>query len=73
MSNTNCLEGLRCPQCGNEERLFITGTVRLDVTDEGADVADGSDWHWDDTSLTICPECDKDGPLSEFRTIGGRP
>ena len=67
MTNTNCLAGLRCPQCGNADRLFITGIVRLEVTDDGADVADGSDWHWDDASLTICPECDRDGLLSEFR------
>lgn len=67
MTNENCLEGLRCPQCGNEDRLFITATIRADVTDGGADLADGSDMHWDESSLAICPECDRDGPLSAFR------
>ena len=67
MTNTNCLAGIRCPECGNEYRLLIHGIVRLSVTDEGAEPADGCDWHWDDSSLTICPDCDRDGPLAEFR------
>ena len=68
MTNENCLEGIRCPGCGNEERLFITATIRADVTDDGAEPADGCGMHWDDASLAICPECDRDGPLGEFRT-----
>lgn len=67
MSNTNCLAGIKCPQCGNEERFLIFATVLMDVTDGGADNADGSDTHWDDASMTTCPECDRDGPLAEFR------
>jgi hypothetical protein len=68
MTNQNCLEGIRCPQCGNDDRLLIVTTVLADVTDAGADIADGSDMHWDDSSLTRCPACDRDGPLKDFRT-----
>ena len=67
MSNANCLEGIRCPDCGNKDRLFITVLIRADVTDDGADVAVGSDFYWDDDSFAICPECDRDGPLVKFR------
>lgn len=67
MTSVNCLEGIRCPNCGQADRLFITATIRADVTDDGADIADGSGMHWDDASLAICPECDMDGPLAEFR------
>jgi hypothetical protein len=67
MTNENCLEGIKCPQCGNEDRMLIVTTALADVTDDGADIADGSDMHWDDASLTRCPECDRDGPLKEFR------
>jgi hypothetical protein len=67
MTNENCLEGIRCPQCGNEDRLLIVATILADMTDDGADVADGSDWDWDDESLAVCPECGQDGPLGEFR------
>ncbi|MBA4068171.1 MAG: hypothetical protein C0501_31620 [Isosphaera sp.] len=68
MTNENCLDGLRCPRCGNEDRLYIVTTVLADVTDNGADVARGSEWQWDDASMTRCPDCDRDGPLNEFRT-----
>jgi hypothetical protein len=69
MTNNNCLEGIKCPQCGNEDRLLIVTTVLADVTDEGADIAEGSDMHWDDASFARCPECDRDGPLREFRAV----
>jgi DNA-directed RNA polymerase subunit RPC12/RpoP len=70
MTNTNCLEGLRCPHCGNEDRLLIVATVVAEVTDDGADVASpqyGNGFEWDDDSNTRCPECDRAGPLSGFR------
>jgi hypothetical protein len=68
MTNENCLQGLKCPQCGNEDRLLITATIQADVTDGGAEPAEGSDMHWGDDSLTICPMCDRDGPLTDYRT-----
>jgi hypothetical protein len=68
MTNENCLAGIRCPQCGNEDRFLITSTILADVTDGGADIADGSDIHWDDASMTHCPDCDMAGPLIHFRT-----
>lgn len=66
MTNSNCLEGFRCPNCGNEDRLFITATIWAEVTDDGAGIADGCDMDWDGTSMTRCPECGSNGPLSEF-------
>jgi hypothetical protein len=69
-SNQNCLQGIKCPQCGNEDRFLIAATVVADVTDGGADVASplyGNGFEWDDKSMTRCPECDRDGPLADFR------
>lgn len=66
MTNANCLEGVRCPDCGQDRRFFITAAIRADVTDDGADIADGSSFDWDEASMTICPECDRDGPLGEL-------
>jgi len=73
MTNENCLEGLRCPQCGSEDRLLIVVTLLADVTDDGTDIAKGSDMHWDDFSMTRCPLCDREGPLKEFRILAGLP
>ncbi len=66
MTNDNSLAGVQCPGCGNEDRFLIVATILADVTDDGADIADGSDMHWDGASMTRCPECDRDGPLSGF-------
>lgn len=67
MTNKNCLAGVKCPQCRNESRFLIVATILADVTDGGAEIADGSDFDWDDASLIRCPDCDRDGPLSGFR------
>ena len=67
-TNDNCLQGIRCRSCGNEDRFFISATVVADVTDDGADIAPQTDMEWDDSSSTRCPECGATGPLSEFRS-----
>lgn len=70
MTNMNCLEGIACPQCGNEDRMMIAARVVADVTDEGADVAPsryGNGFEWDDESHCRCPVCDRNGPLGAFR------
>jgi hypothetical protein len=67
MTNVNCLSGLACPHCGNADRLLVSATIRASVTDEGAEIAFGSDLHWDDSSPTECPECGHNGTLLEFR------
>jgi hypothetical protein len=66
MTNTNCLEGIRCPACGNGDVFDISTRALATVTDEGIDNA--TDHEWDDNSYTRCPECDEDGELGEFRT-----
>ena len=67
MTNTNCLKGIKCPDCGNEGRFLIDAMILADVTDDGADYSDGCEMSWDDASMTRCPDCERDGPLSDFR------
>jgi hypothetical protein len=67
MTNTNCLEGIKCPGCDNEGRFFITATILADVTDDGADMAKHTDMEWGDESYTRCPDCGRSGALSGFR------
>ncbi len=64
MSNTNCLKGIRCPKCGQEDRFMITGYAQFEVTDGGSEAT--GDHEWDDRSMTRCPNCDRSGPLSDF-------
>ena len=63
--NTNCLEGLACPQCGNDERLFIVGMSVFEVVDDGT--LEHESVEWDDSSHTRCPQCNHEGNLCEFR------
>ena len=65
MINTNCLEGLRCPKCAQEDRLLINAIVTCDVTDNGSEPVDENHF-WNDLSLTTCPKCDYFGQLKEF-------
>ncbi len=67
MANTNCLEGLACPKCGNDGRLYIHGMSVFEVFDDGT----ARHWNveWDDDSHTVCPisDCKFEGKLGEFR------
>ena len=65
VENDNCLAGLRCPDCLQEERLDIEGSSVFKVFDDGTD--GHSDVEWDDDSFVHCPECGHDGTLAEFR------
>lgn len=64
MTNENCLQGIRCPACGQEDRLKITALITCVVTDDGSDPV--GDHEWDDDSGTHCPNCGFDGKLKAF-------
>ena len=65
MTNTNCLEGIKCPACGNEDRFRIAATSLFTVTDDGTE--DYTEVDWDDDSYADCPECHRHGALKDFR------
>jgi hypothetical protein len=65
MTNTNCLENTKCPECDNADRLFIESKTLAVVTDDGAETF--GDMEWDDDSYAECPECRHSGKLREFR------
>ena len=70
--NTNCLEGLRCPACGNEDKLLVWATVCMAVTDDGTDFYDDEikdrDADYCDEDPAECPACGRRGALWSFRT-----
>lgn len=65
MTNTNCLEGMRCPHCGSTDRFEIVGTARFVVTDDGTDSFENPDWGSDDNCY--CPECQHSGVVKDFK------
>ena len=64
MTNTNCLEDIQCPACGNEESFRIAATTIVTVTDDGTD--DPGDMEWDDESYAECAGCFRHGTLKDF-------
>jgi hypothetical protein len=65
MTNQNCLAGIRCPKCKQEDEFLIEATQMMRVHDDGCE--GHGDIEWDDNSYCCCSECDHDGELREFR------
>ena len=65
MPNENCLEGIRCPQCGSEEPFEIDVKALAKVFDSGTD--DFRDVEWSDESYCKCLECGHRSTVSQFK------
>lgn len=64
-TNTNCLEGVKCPKCGQEDLFKIAAHVICEVSDDGTEDHLG-DHEWDQQSFCQCCECDHAGKLADF-------
>jgi ribosomal protein S27E len=65
MTNTNCLAGISCPNCGNDSVVYIETRTLAVVTDDGAETF--GDMEWDADSYAECPECKHRGTVGQFR------
>lgn len=63
MSNSNCLEGVKCPVCGNEAAFRVVATASFLLTDDGTDF--GEQVEYDANSPVSCVECSWSGVWSE--------
>lgn len=66
--NTNCLQGVMCPQCGHTTNFYIVVEGSVLMTDEGHDGP--RDTEWGDYSPIMCPNCQHQGVVEEFRHPG---
>jgi hypothetical protein len=64
--NKNCLQGIRCPQCGYEDAFRIEARIMVYVTDDGTE-DEGGHYGWDEESFCGCAECDHAGTIKDFR------
>lgn len=62
--NTNCLQGIRCPNCRSEGPFSILVTAWARVCDDGVD--DTTDHVWDAGSAIICVACSTAGTIRHF-------
>jgi hypothetical protein len=67
MTNTNCLENIKCPECGNEDTFRIKATAMFIVTDDGTE--DHGSVDWDGDSYAECAECYRHGKLKDFKVM----
>lgn len=65
-ANSNCLAGMQCPACGSHGPFKIAATALFTMTDDGTESF--GDLEYDDGSYCLCPQCDHDGILADFRT-----
>jgi hypothetical protein len=65
MSNTNCLEGVRCPQCGYEDGFYISALVELYVVHDGTE-DQGGDHEWEGGSPCRCGSCGHQATVRDF-------
>jgi len=65
MANENCLEGVKCPKCEQEDVFKIVGVSTFTVLDDGTDVH--GDVEWDDDSTCTCGGCSWVARLGDFR------
>jgi Zn ribbon nucleic-acid-binding protein len=63
--NTNCLEGMKCPKCGQEDTFKIAASCLFTVTDDGTQ-DEGNGHEWDDTNYCECSACGHHGTVADF-------
>lgn len=66
--NSNCLAGMRCPDCGSEGPFEIAVKALARMTDDGCETVE--DIEWTDASPVECVGCKRVAPSVIFR--GGR-
>jgi hypothetical protein len=62
--NTNCLAGMRCPNCKSTGPFKISATALFTIGDDGTE--DFGDVEYDGGSYCFCPACEHDGIVHDF-------
>ena len=62
--NRNCLEGMRCPDCGSYGPFEICCECTATVSDDGTD--DAHDFGWGDEDYCKCLACNSIGTVKNF-------
>ena len=71
MSNTNCLEGMACPECKADKRFNISVQTWAAFEDDGCDSHQGMEY--DDASICDCAKCGHTATVGEFRGLPAKP
>lgn len=66
--NNNCLDSLKCPECGALEPFQISSLCQAVWTDDG--VGDTFEFEYDSDGYIICLSCSHGGQVQEFEDTG---
>lgn len=58
---------LKCPNCGETHRLYITAVANIEVDGETEYTEDHDGFEWGDESDCTCSQCYREGKVKEFR------
>lgn len=66
--NVNCLQGMKCPDCGSfgPFKILVTSVAFCIVADDGFEFV-GGDTDWDGNADCSCTQCPKSGTVAGFR------
>ena len=68
MTNENCLEGMVCPKCGQEEKFSIVCSCVAVWKDDGCDYSeDVRDVEFDGDSNCRCVGCNFSAKVKDFK------
>ena len=58
---------MHCPQCGEDDKLDIAGTVWMRLTPDGTDIdaPPDHDHDWDEDSAACCRNCEWTGTVKD--------
>jgi len=72
MTNTNCLEGMKCPDCGSEGPFRISIEVVVLMHDDGFYTDTLNDATWGDSSYCCCDQCNWAFEVADFKAAAQR-
>lgn len=68
--NKNCMIGLRCPRCGEDDAVMVYASAWMRIIDEGVDTPEGA-IDYDEQSMASCPECNHCGSFKDWEIAHG--
>lgn len=69
--NHNCLEGWRCPKCGQEDSFAVAASCWVELRDDGT--WNETDFDWTEESAVRCNDCDWTGEVGECTSAASTP
>lgn len=67
MPNTNCLEGIRCPECGHEDGFYVRVECTVRLIDNGIEeCSNHGGYEWDRNTACECEACGRSNIMEAF-------